>query len=187
MLRSEKLFLWTNVSIWIGNVFNSNGGVKMKYFKLVENAKFEINEISCVVKVDKFVFDAISAINKFIIGIKDRIPTDAELSIINEHSINIANCLSKAGYSEDIADLAVDVCLNVPDGKERFTTEIVNDKNGYLLSTNPQPAEIAEIIYHISQQRTDLVAKKMAALKTWKSNNNADQNYQYFIDELAKL
>ena len=68
------------------------------------------------------------------------------------------------------------------------SSEIVNIDNGYLLSSNPLPAEVAEAIstfYHLNLEEKN--KKRLAAYNTWEENYNAKKNYTQFAEEILSL
>ena len=65
--------------------------------------------------------------------------------------------------------------------------EIVNDENGFLLSPNPSPGEIAEMITGIIDNPALLSERKKKSLNNWDANYNADKNFKKFSHDLAGL
>lgn len=68
------------------------------------------------------------------------------------------------------------------------TSEIVNDKNGYLLEANPNPKTVAKIItrhYNSSTEQKKAIHKE--SHKTWYEKFNAANNYESFIENIISL
>ena len=68
------------------------------------------------------------------------------------------------------------------------TSEIVNNDNGYLISSNPLPNEVAGAItnyYHLNLEEKN--KKRLAAYNTWREKYNAEKNYTEFIDQVFSL
>jgi len=64
------------------------------------------------------------------------------------------------------------------------TSEMVNTKNGFLLSANPEPAEVAAAI---DQVIAEIESKTRAARETWEESYNSSSNYGYFVDVLEDI
>ncbi len=65
------------------------------------------------------------------------------------------------------------------------TSEIVNIDNGYLLSSNPRPMEVAsKISEYYKLSIIEKNNKREAAYNTWKEKFNANKNYTKFINDL---
>ena len=63
------------------------------------------------------------------------------------------------------------------------TPEIVNDENGILLSPNPNPVELSEVL---SQCFTEKIKEKRAKAKlTWQDHYQAERNYHEFYQMLV--
>lgn len=68
------------------------------------------------------------------------------------------------------------------------TSEIVNDKNGKLLDTNPSAQEVAEVIdYFYNLSEAEYKRYSEAAYSTWKEKYNAEKNYSEFANMLSRL
>lgn len=61
--------------------------------------------------------------------------------------------------------------------------EIVNDKTGKLLSSNPSEAEVVYAIHEVLERKIPRVEIK----NIWNSNFNAEINYQNFIEDLKSI
>ena len=67
-------------------------------------------------------------------------------------------------------------------------SEIVTNKNGYLLSDNPTPKYVAKIIYRYNNMSVkEKNNKRLSAYNTWKEKYNAEKNYTAFVEEIASL
>ncbi len=67
-------------------------------------------------------------------------------------------------------------------------SEIVNDKNGFLLDANPSSKEVANVIegfYNLKRNFKE--SKRKAAYKTWSKEYNADNNYAKFVEDILSL
>jgi colanic acid/amylovoran biosynthesis glycosyltransferase len=67
------------------------------------------------------------------------------------------------------------------------TPEIVNNDNGYLLSENPSPDEIASTLYDILNNKEKWEKKRDISRIFWEKNFNAEKNYNSFAQELISL
>ncbi|MBI9068001.1 MAG: glycosyltransferase [Salinivirgaceae bacterium] len=68
------------------------------------------------------------------------------------------------------------------------TPEIVNNENGYLLTENPTPKEVAEKIMQYFWLPTEQKQnKRIHAYQTWNEKHNAEKNYNFFIKEINSL
>tara|TARA_B100001287_G_scaffold238699_1_gene212265 strand:+ start:1537 stop:2769 length:1233 start_codon:yes stop_codon:yes gene_type:complete len=68
------------------------------------------------------------------------------------------------------------------------TSEIVNNKNGYLLEANPSKFEVASKIqefYNLSVQ--EKLRKRKSAFDTWHNKYNANNNYNKFAEDILSL
>lgn len=68
------------------------------------------------------------------------------------------------------------------------TSEIVNDKNGVLLSPNPGPEEIAASIkYFLTSDNDQIKSTRNAAFETWNEKFNDQKNYTLFAEHILGL
>jgi glycosyltransferase involved in cell wall biosynthesis len=68
------------------------------------------------------------------------------------------------------------------------TKDIVNSKNGFLLSSNPSIEEVAEQIKSkIEMNREDFEKLKENAVKIFNEKVNAKKNYNEFIEKINRL
>lgn len=65
-------------------------------------------------------------------------------------------------------------------------SEIVDKKNGYLLSSNPSSKEIVDALYYLLT-KTDLEELGKEAERNWTTNFNAQINYQKFTNQILEL
>ncbi len=66
-------------------------------------------------------------------------------------------------------------------------SEIVNNQNGFLVSSNPKPEEIAEVILKAWNNKDELEKKRKISFQTWKNKFNAEINYKNFINKLEEI
>lgn len=67
-------------------------------------------------------------------------------------------------------------------------SEIVNDKNGFLINSNPTPSLIADKIksfYNMSLKEKNY--KRQAAFETWNMKYRSDTNYENFVNSIISL
>lgn len=67
------------------------------------------------------------------------------------------------------------------------TPEIVNEKNGKLLSPNPDPEEISSALFDIIMNASIWQNKRINSRKSWEEYFNASRNYSEFLGHLLKL
>ena len=68
------------------------------------------------------------------------------------------------------------------------TSEIVNNKNGYLLEANPSKFDVAlKIQKFYNLEIEEKTQKRKAAFNTWNSKYNAEKNYSQFVEEILSL
>ena len=68
------------------------------------------------------------------------------------------------------------------------TPEIVNNKNGFLLSENPSKEDVAKKIeefYYLSKVEKE--EKRQSAYDTWNNEYNAEKNYTDFVSKILSL
>jgi glycosyltransferase involved in cell wall biosynthesis len=65
--------------------------------------------------------------------------------------------------------------------------EIVDNENGVLLSPDPHPAEISEILYDISVNHSKWLDKRILSRRNWEQNYSAQKNYSGFAEEIKFL
>ena len=68
------------------------------------------------------------------------------------------------------------------------TREIVNNENGYLVSSTPTIDEIAEKIKHFHNlSENEKIKISDAAFKMWRNKFHAEKNYEKFVDQIINL
>ena len=68
------------------------------------------------------------------------------------------------------------------------TSEIVNNKNGYLIESNPTPKQVAEKINHFIDLTIEKKnAKRQLAYNKWLKEFNRDKNYTSFFRTVFSL
>lgn len=65
--------------------------------------------------------------------------------------------------------------------------EIVNNKNGILLESNPTPLNIADALEEFVSSRNEILDKRILSKSNWFLNYNANLNYNKYCDILFKL
>jgi colanic acid/amylovoran biosynthesis glycosyltransferase len=65
--------------------------------------------------------------------------------------------------------------------------EIINEKVGVLISTNPKTTEIADAINYISSDKDRFAIMKNNSFFNWEENFNADKNFSLFASEIIRL
>ena len=68
------------------------------------------------------------------------------------------------------------------------TSEIVNSKNGFLLSANPKPEGVAQVIHDFNNfSEEDKTNMRNNAFETWNEKYNSEKNYSAFVEDIASL
>jgi len=65
--------------------------------------------------------------------------------------------------------------------------EIATKQNGWLLSPNPTPEEIAEALINIYDNVDDAAQKRMGSFQVWQEKYNAERNFQEFAELLKQV
>jgi len=65
--------------------------------------------------------------------------------------------------------------------------EVVSEENGYLVSADPRPDEIAGAILNLYERREASVAKRAASRRVWELRYNEASNYREFAARLSAL
>lgn len=65
--------------------------------------------------------------------------------------------------------------------------EIVNETNGYLLSPNPTPEEIARMLLNICDHREQLELKRQGSIAMWLERYNETKNFEKFAHTLIEI
>jgi glycosyltransferase involved in cell wall biosynthesis len=67
------------------------------------------------------------------------------------------------------------------------TTEVVNDRNGWLLDKDFDPEQITQILNDLFMQSETLQPKREEAYRTWKEHYSCNNNYARFAENLQSL
>ncbi|MEL3970746.1 glycosyltransferase [Rossellomorea oryzaecorticis] len=67
------------------------------------------------------------------------------------------------------------------------TTEVVNERNGWLLDKDFDPEQITQILNDLFMQPGTLQPKREEAYHTWKNKYSSDDNYVRFAENLQSL
>lgn len=65
--------------------------------------------------------------------------------------------------------------------------EIVSEENGYLLSANPSPEEIAEAIFYLVDNPNQALIKRQGSLSVWRRQYYSKTNFEGFINQIKSL
>ncbi len=65
--------------------------------------------------------------------------------------------------------------------------EIVSDRNGNLISANPDPDEIADALMHVWDHPDIALEKRQASREVWKRRYKADDNFRMFAERLLSI
>lgn len=65
--------------------------------------------------------------------------------------------------------------------------EIATKQNGWLLSPNPTPEEIAKALINIYDNVDDAAQKRMGSFQVWQEKYNAERNFQEFAELLKQV
>ena len=65
--------------------------------------------------------------------------------------------------------------------------EIVNDKNGFLLSPNPTPNDIAEVLFKVFDRPNEMHQKRFGSRKIWSEKYNEAINSKEFAKLLSDI
>ena len=65
--------------------------------------------------------------------------------------------------------------------------EIVQERNGFLLSKNPTPEEIAETFLKICDQRDVMLMKRKGSREVWQERYNEMANFEAFAQKLVEI
>lgn len=66
-------------------------------------------------------------------------------------------------------------------------SEIINEKVGKLLSSNPTPIEISDALEFFMSNPSEIKVKRQNSRKNWELNFNAYINFKRFAEEIAEL
>lgn len=65
--------------------------------------------------------------------------------------------------------------------------EIVNENNGFLLSPNPTPEEIAHALLKVCNQRDEMLVKRHGSREIWLKKYNEVINFDSFVQKLVEI
>ena len=65
--------------------------------------------------------------------------------------------------------------------------EVVREKNGFLLSENPAPDEIADALLNICDQREEWLKKRQGSREIWQERYNETINFEAFAQKLVEI
>ncbi len=65
--------------------------------------------------------------------------------------------------------------------------EIVSEKNGFLLSENPTPEEIAETLLRVCDQREEMSKKRQGSRQIWSERYNEATNFEAFAQKIVEI
>ena len=65
--------------------------------------------------------------------------------------------------------------------------EIVTDRNGILLSPNPSPQEIADVIFFVQDSPELITRKRKESRALWSERYNAEKNFKAFIRSIKSV
>ncbi|HXF85326.1 MAG TPA: glycosyltransferase [Anaerolineales bacterium] len=65
--------------------------------------------------------------------------------------------------------------------------EIVREKNGWLLSKDPTPDEIADMLLYICDHREEALLKRAGSRELWQERYNAEINFETFAQKLIEI
>lgn len=65
--------------------------------------------------------------------------------------------------------------------------EVVREKNGFLLSENPTPDEIADALLRVYDQRDVMMQKRKGSREVWQERYNETINFEAFAQKLVEI
>ncbi|MDP1779286.1 MAG: glycosyltransferase, partial [Anaerolineales bacterium] len=65
--------------------------------------------------------------------------------------------------------------------------EIVKEKNGFLLSENPTPEEIAEALLKVCDRHEEMLEKRRGSREVWLERYNETTNFEAFAQKLVEI
>lgn len=65
--------------------------------------------------------------------------------------------------------------------------EIVREKNGFLLSANPTPDEIADALLNVCDHREAWLKKRQGSREVWQERYNETTNFEAFAQKLVEI
>jgi len=136
-----------------------------------------------LLKVTKKITDE----GKINVLLKGNVPN---IEILHFYESRYVDLFINASYSEGISVSIMEAmsygipCIATNVGG---TSELVNNKNGFLISANPAIEEISlkiEEYYYLTADKK--AEKRLNAFEYWKDNYNAKKNYRDFIEKILK-
>ncbi len=65
--------------------------------------------------------------------------------------------------------------------------EVVREKNGFLLSENPTPDEIADALLNVCDHRAEWLEKRKGSREVWQERYNETTNFEAFAQKLVEI
>jgi glycosyltransferase involved in cell wall biosynthesis len=65
--------------------------------------------------------------------------------------------------------------------------EIVQERNGILLSENPTPHEIARALLRVCDEREEMLMKRKGSRAVWQERYNETANFEAFAWKLVEI
>lgn len=65
--------------------------------------------------------------------------------------------------------------------------EIVQERNGFLLSANPTPEEIADALLNVCDHREEWMKKRQGSREVWRERYNETTNFEAFAQALVEI
>ena len=65
--------------------------------------------------------------------------------------------------------------------------EVVREKNGFLLSENPTPDEIADALMNVCDNRELWLEKRRGSREVWQQRYNETTNFEAFAQKLVEI
>ena len=65
--------------------------------------------------------------------------------------------------------------------------EVVREKNGFLLSENPTPDEIADALLNVCDHRAEWLEKRRGSREVWQQRYNETTNFEAFAQKLVEI
>jgi glycosyltransferase involved in cell wall biosynthesis len=102
-------------------------------------------------------------------------PVDAFLNVSSTEGTSVA---MMEAISCGIPVIATSVGGNV---------EVVREKNGFLLSENPTPDEIADALLSVCDHRAEWLEKRKGSREVWQERYNETTNFEAFAQKLVEI
>ena len=65
--------------------------------------------------------------------------------------------------------------------------EVVSERNGFLLSANPSPEEIANMLFKVCDQHEEMLKKRQGSREVWQERYNEMTNFEAFAQKLVEI